>query len=127
MLQNGTHPQPTSIPGTPKKLTPQNTGATPTKAPSTTNTVTPTRAAPYTVPSKAIPGAAAVNSVRPGPNGPRMGVWPSKSAVNGSAGAPADTAAQKANVQLPSQRGRDAVLFAAVGNDPLDVTGRIEI
>ena len=74
--------------------------------------------APYAVPSKAIPGA--VPRQQHGhqmQNGPRMGIWPSKPQPPKPSSTP----------QMPVQRGRDAVLFAAVGNDPLDVGARIEI
>ena len=120
MLQNGTHPHPPSVPPptkrpmssnptTPTSLNPSSTTATPTTNNGNFNS-RHTPGAPYAIPNKASAAS------RPMAVGLRMGTWPTKLAPN-----------KAPPVQLPIQRGRDAVLFAAVGNDPFDVNGRLEI
>lgn len=113
MLQNGTHPHPPSLPQPQKRTT---SVSTPTATVPTASAQRATAAAPYAVPSKmaAGPGIARPNPIG---QGPRMGTWPAKP----------PPPKQAPPVQLPIQKGRDAVLFAAVGNDPLDVNGRLEI
>jgi len=114
MLQNGTHPHPPSLPAPQKRTTPLSTPLSTHPAPTGSAQPRPAGAgAPYTVPSKLLPGAP-----RPNPAGPRMGTWPAQKPLPPKQAPP---------VQLPIQRGRDAVLFAAIGNDPLDVNGRLEI
>lgn len=118
MLQNGTHPHPPSVPQPPKKtntpfLAPPKAPTSNVTANNNTSIQRSAAAAPYAVPSKLANGMA-----RPNPGGgPRMGTWPAKPLPP----------KQAPPVQLPSQKGRDAVLFAAFGNDPLDVNGRLEI
>ena len=113
MLQNGTHPHPPSLPQPQKRTTPL---STPTSTIPNASVQRAAAAAPYAVPNKMATGPGVP---RPNPliGGPRMGTWPGKPLPP----------KQAPPVQLPIQRGRDAVLFAAVGNDPLDVNGRLEI
>ena len=64
-----------------------------------------------------------------------MGVFPPKPATtsmnvvtNGSTPTPAkDIPNAQAKLNLPSQRGKDAVLFAAVGSDPMGVNSSLEL
>ncbi|ORX36788.1 hypothetical protein BD324DRAFT_642356 [Kockovaella imperatae] len=148
MLQNGTHPQPQAVPSA-KKLTPNNTGnGTPTASqtdlkatPGTktsTSTLTPTpRAAPYAVPNKAVPpiSPSPMRTVNAGPGAvPKMGIFPTKPAIPSalalSGKASLATPAKdipNAKAQLPSQRGKDAVLFSAVGTDPMGVNPSLEL
>lgn len=129
MIQNGTHPHPPSMPAPANKPKPAQSNLNPNAnananlnsafRPGATNNTSTARpgGAPYAIPSKVgQPPTQPPN--RPGAApGPRMGTWPKQ---------PLKAAVPQA-IQLPSQRGRDAVLFAAVGNDPLDVNGRLEI
>lgn len=81
---------------------PSNLPVTPQKRPPPAVQTTPTRltaSVPYNI-----------------PNRPRPVTWPAKQHI------PPEVIKQP----LPVQRGRDAVLFAAMGNDPMDVMGRMD-
>lgn len=121
MLQNGTHPQPPSVPVQPPK-----------RYPPITTPVRPSNA-PYTIPSHANHGQPhgtvpvngnsnnvhAINNSRPAP---RMGTWPAKAPTPIGIGFKTTPRPQ----QLPPiQRGRDAVLFSAVNPEPVDMLSRM--
>ncbi|WVR07152.1 hypothetical protein IAU60_004193 [Kwoniella sp. DSM 27419] len=141
MLQNGTHPHPPSLPPPAK---PRPSGL------STTSTHTPTRpaaaaGAPYAIPSQANNNNAARSAVGAGGHGlPRMGTWPAQRTVNGAPVRPAGAQGQGHQVSngsaiqpkqqpvvpvpqpQPVTKGRDAVLFAAISEDPMDVLSRMD-
>ncbi|WVF71575.1 hypothetical protein IAT40_006383 [Kwoniella sp. CBS 6097] len=144
MLQNGTHPHPPSLPPpTTKPTRPLSNTSTPTRP-------APTAGAPYAIPSHANANTPRSALGAGGHGLPRMGTWPAQRTVNGStsqrhvpgAGAAAGSGVgvgqgmQKTMGQLPPlapvpqpqpvTKGRDAVLFAAIGEDPMDVSGRMD-
>ncbi|WWC61756.1 uncharacterized protein I303_104341 [Kwoniella dejecticola CBS 10117] len=136
MLQNGTHPHPPSVPTTTSNsVHPQTKSATSTPT-RPTGTARPA-GAPYAIPSHA--NAANGTQIRNAVGGhglPRMGTWPAQRTVNGSNATP-NSAARPVGQGVPVKpapqpqptpitKGRDAVLFAAVGEDPMDVIGRMD-
>ncbi|ODN79750.1 hypothetical protein L202_03663 [Cryptococcus amylolentus CBS 6039] len=146
MLQNGTHPHPPSLPAPPAK-------ARPTPLPSSTAhgnaPISRPTGAPYAIPSHANhaphPGQQGrVVGQGPGhhPNGhgpPRMGTWPAQRPANGVSvpnprpnGHPHPPPRPQARPPpqpqpQPVTKGRDAVLFSAVGSeDPMDIMSRMD-
>ncbi|WVW83781.1 hypothetical protein I302_105802 [Kwoniella bestiolae CBS 10118] len=137
MLQNGTHPLPPNVPQPSNNSTPNSTPQKPSSGaasrPINTNSTTPRAGAPYAIPShaNANPTNQNRNGVGAGGHGlPRMGTWPAQRTVNGSTHkAPQQGVPVKATPKpqpAPITKGRDAVLFAAVGEDPMDVIGRMD-
>ncbi|WWC89445.1 uncharacterized protein L201_004369 [Kwoniella dendrophila CBS 6074] len=137
MLQNGTHPHPPSMPP------PINNVPTPTKpmAPmrpnpsSTTTGISRPGGAPYTIPSHANNNNNQNGQIRNAVGGhglPRMGNWPAQRTVNGNNHGPIRPGQGLPIKSIPQPqpppitKGRDAVLFAAVGEDPMDVIGRMD-
>ncbi|OCF40482.1 hypothetical protein I317_05720 [Kwoniella heveanensis CBS 569] len=140
MLQNGTHPHPPSLPPpTTKPARPVSNTSTPTRP-------TPSAGAPYAIPSHANANTPRSALGAGGHGLPRMGTWPAQRTVNGSTpqrhgpsagtGPAAGQGLQKAMGHMPPPppvpqpqpvtKGRDAVLFAAIGEDPMDVLGRMD-
>ncbi|WWD17411.1 hypothetical protein CI109_101852 [Kwoniella shandongensis] len=133
MLQNGTHPHPPSLPPPAVKPTrPMGTSSTTSSATSTPTRPTPAAGAPYAIPSHARPQTN--GSTLPGrtvggttSGMPRMGTWPSAPRGIPSKSNPPPKVVQPPVPQpQPVTKGRDAVLFAAVGEDPMDVMGRMD-
>ncbi|WVQ81804.1 hypothetical protein IAT38_003931 [Cryptococcus sp. DSM 104549] len=145
MLQNGTHPHPPSIPAPSKPASRPGNSAAPNR---------PTAGAPYTIPSHANSTAnnaggnpqgrvVGQGGHAPGHAMPRMGTWPAQQRPNG-AGPGANgqggggvgpqrghvpqqqKAAPKPPQPQPVTKGRDAVLFSAVGEDPMDIMSRMD-
>ncbi|OCF36748.1 hypothetical protein I316_01344 [Kwoniella heveanensis BCC8398] len=140
MLQNGTHPHPPSLPPpTTKPARPVSNTSTPTRP-------TPSAGAPYAIPSHANANTPRSALGAGGHGLPRMGTWPAQRTVNGATpqrhgpsagtGPAAGQGLQKAMGHMPPPppvpqpqpvtKGRDAVLFAAIGEDPMDVLGRMD-
>ncbi|WVQ99310.1 hypothetical protein IAU59_006442 [Kwoniella sp. CBS 9459] len=144
MLQNGTHPHPPSLPQpTTKPTRPLSNTSTPTRP-------APTAGAPYAIPSHANANTPRSALGAGGHGLPRMGTWPAQRTVNGSTpqrhghgtgngsgvGVAAGQGVQKTMGHAPPPppvpqpqpvtKGRDAVLFAAIGEDPMDVLGRMD-
>jgi transcription factor SFP1 len=146
MLQNGTHPQPPTVPAQPPK-----------RYPNTTTPYRPTATgAPYTIPSHAQQNQTQtqnhnqahplyanghvngnVHTVTAPRTAPRMGTWPAKPATTTTntntnshnhtpLGMSMGIKTTPRPTQLPPvQRGRDAVLFSAIREDPVDMLARM--
>ncbi|WWC94055.1 hypothetical protein V866_000893 [Kwoniella sp. B9012] len=144
MLQNGTHPLPPNMPPSSNTSTPNATPQKPSAAgrPISSTTSTARAGAPYAIPSHANANSTTQNRNGVGAGGhglPRMGTWPAQRTVNGNATAqrPPQQQQQQQGIPVKTQpkpqpppitKGRDAVLFAAVGGgeDPMDVIGRMD-
>ncbi|WRT66238.1 uncharacterized protein IL334_003191 [Kwoniella shivajii] len=134
MLQNGTHPHPPSMPPpSPSTTTPAITKPSPLRP---TNTMTSSRpvggaGAPYSIPSHANANPTNHSGIRTAGHGlPRMGTWPSQRTVNGNGNTKINQGIPVKSIPQPQPqpvtKGRDAVLFAAIGEDPMDVIGRMD-
>ena len=146
MLQNGTHPQPPSVPTPPPKRYP----------PSSSSAITNSRpsAAPYHIPSHhqsqqpqhtsshhQVQNGLSTNGVN-GTNTtpkamPRMGVWPTKTPLSNQSTPTANRTQSQGQSQSQSQarppmippitKGKDAVLYTNVGStDPMDIMSRMD-
>lgn len=145
MLQNGTHPQPPSVPTPPPKRYP----------PSSNSAITNSRpsAAPYHIPSHhqnqthhtsshhQVQNGHSTNNVN-GNNTtpkamPRMGVWPTKTLPSDQSTPTANRTQTQSQSQSQAQarqpiippitKGKDAVLYSNVGStDPMDIMSRMD-
>nr|ODN88373.1 hypothetical protein L203_02986 [Cryptococcus depauperatus CBS 7841] len=151
MLQNGTHPHPPSLPSpTAARITTRPTG---TAAPASSINSPRPAGAPYAIPSRdwdntnhSIQGRVVGQQSHAPHHGhqmPRMGTFPTRPGGNGGAGVEGMSMQRPAGQNLhsmryhqssmqpkpqpqPVQKGRDAVLFAAIGEDPMDIMGRMD-